>query len=128
VKPYLRQCAPRILGDVAAERAHLLTRWIGSVVVPEGCHLLRDLQIRDAGSAVTRRFGCPMSSTRFNRARPITIAAGYRQRPTYEATAAVEHALVTDVARMQAAGCGAPSAARSGSTRAPGSMRSAVAL
>ena len=38
----------RVLGHVATDRTHLLARWIGRVVVAEGGHLLRDLQIGDA--------------------------------------------------------------------------------
>ena len=40
--------AAGVLGDVAADRAHLLTRRIGRVVVPERRDLPRDLQIGDA--------------------------------------------------------------------------------
>ena len=41
--------AAGILGDVAADRAHLLTRWVGRVVVAVRRDLPGDLEIRDAG-------------------------------------------------------------------------------
>ena len=40
--------AAGVLGDVAADRAHLLTRRVGGVVVAERRHLPRDLEVGDA--------------------------------------------------------------------------------
>ena len=66
--------AAGVLGDVAADRAHLLTRGIGRVVVAERRDLPGDLEVGDAGldrDPAVRR--CRRSSTRLRRDSAITM-------------------------------------------------------
>ena len=73
--------AAGVFGDVPADRADLLTRRIGRVVVAEGRNLFRDLEIGDAGFDGDPAVGMSTSSTRFIRDSPITTPSATGSAP-----------------------------------------------
>ena len=82
MKPYFEAVrAAGVLGDVAADRADLLARRIGRVVVAERRDLPRDLEVGHARldrDALVR--GCRRRRTRLRRDSAMTTPPGDRQR------------------------------------------------